>query len=310
MARNTTQTSKKKAGGVVRPPISIIGPGKVGVALAKLARSAGYRIAAVAGRDPGRTQQAAAEIGPETRALAPVEAASASELIFLTVSDAAIRSVAEQLASAGALKEDSVLVHCSGALTSEILAGLWGSRSIAVASFHPLQSFPTVERAEANLPGSHCFLEGDDRALDVLEAFGADIGTHCVRIETPSKALYHAGAVIACNYLCALMDTALEVTEAAGIERSIAWPALQPLIQSTLDNIGRLGPAGALTGPIQRGDGETVAVHLRALEKSAPDLRSLYCALGDRTLDLATQGGATTALTAEAVKKLRRLLQP
>lgn len=301
-------SEKKRAGIAARPSISIIGPGKLGVALAKLARSAGYRVTAVAGRDRGRAQVAAAAIGPETQALTPVEAASTSDLIFLTVSDSAIRAVAEDLAAAAAISDGSILVHCSGALTSEILASVQEDRQVAVASFHPLQTFPTVARAEADLPGSSCFLEGDARALEVLEVFGAEIGTQCVRIETRAKVLYHAGAVIACNYLCALMDAALSATEAAGVERTTAWPALQPLIQSTFENIGLLGPAAALTGPIQRGDGETVALHLRAIEESAPELGTLYRALGLHTLELATREEAPAKLSLKDAQELRRLL--
>ena len=299
----------KRADSGARPSIAIIGPGKVGVALAKLACAKGYRVTAVGGRDPLKVRAAADEIGPETQALTSVEAAGAVDLVFLTVSDAAIQAVAEELAAAKALSAGSVLVHCSGALTSEILAPVKGSAEFAVASFHPLQTFPSVERAETDLPGSHCFLEGDARALDVLERFGADLGIHCVRIETEAKVLYHAGAVIACNYLCTLMDAALCSSEAAGIERATAWPAFEPLIRSTLENIGRLGPAAALTGPIQRGERDTVAMHLRALEEAAPELGALYRVLGLRTLDLALQGRATDELPSQDIRELRRLLR-
>ncbi len=289
---------------MLRPTISVIGPGKVGIALARLASSAGYRVVALAGRDLPRTEAAAAEISAETRALPPAEAARASELVFLTVSDSSIEGLARDLADAAALNDGSVLVHCSGSLTSEILAPAQRDRAVAVASFHPLQTFPSVEQAETSLPGSHCFLEGDPRALEVLEVFGAAIGTHCVRIETRAKVLYHSGAVIACNYFCALMDAALSATEAAGIDRRIAWPALQPLVQTTLDNITQLGSGAALTGPIQRGDAETVELQLRALGDSAPELRTLYQALGVWTLDLAKRTGSLDETSAEALRQV------
>lgn len=289
-----------------RPSISILGPGKVGVALAKLARSVGYEVAAVGARNLGEARAAAGQLGPETLALDMARAASTAELIFLTVSDSAIEGVAKELAAAAAIKDGSVLVHCSGALTSEILAPVRENNQVALASFHPLQTFPTVESAEANLPGSFCFLEGEDHALEMLEVFGAEIGAHCTRIETQAKPLYHAGAVIACNYLCTLMEAALSATEAAGIERTTAWPALQPLILSTLANIGHLGPAAALTGPIARGDDKTVALHLRALTSTPPELQSLYRSLGVATLDLATKENSDMK---QAVEDLRRLLR-
>lgn len=289
---------------MTRPSISIIGPGKVGTALAKLAFAAGYCVGAMGGRVASRVAEAAATVGGQTQALSIAEAAAASELVFLTVSDSAIESVAGELARTGSMKDGSVLVHCSGALTSERLAPVQSNPSVAVASFHPLQTFPTVESALASLPGSHCFLEGDARAIEMLEDFGAALGTHCVRIETHAKVLYHAGAVFACNYLCSLIDVALSANEAAGIDRGVAMTALRPLIETTLDNIARLGPEAALTGPIQRGDSRTVEMHVRALAQVNPQFEQLYRVLGARTLELAERSNPTDEATLAAMRRV------
>jgi predicted short-subunit dehydrogenase-like oxidoreductase (DUF2520 family) len=98
------------------------------------------------------------------------------------------------------------------------------------------------------------------------------------------------------------MDAALSATEAAGIPRDVAWPGLQPLVQATLENVAMLGPEAALTGPIKRGDHETVEAHLRALSESAPDLVPLYRALGARTLDLAIRSGDLDDASVEALR--------
>jgi predicted short-subunit dehydrogenase-like oxidoreductase (DUF2520 family) len=270
-----------------RPSISMIGPGKVGTALARLAAAEGYTINAIGGRDAAQAKAAAILVGEQTRALSIEEAAAASEVVILAVSDSAIEEVALDLARGGSMQDGSMLVHCSGALTSELLFPVKVNASVSVASFHPLQTFPTLESAMTSLPGSHCFLEGDDRALEMLEVFGAALGTQCVRIETDAKVLYHAGAVLACNYLCSLIDAALGANEAAGIGRGTAMMALRPLIETTLSNIVNLGPAAALTGPIQRGDAQTVDLHMRTLEDAAPNLARLYQALGESTLSLA-----------------------
>lgn len=289
-----------------RPAISLIGPGKVGTALGGLARAAGYRVVAFGGRDVSRAEIAARSIGVDTQACSIVEAAGAGDLVFLTVSDAAIESTAQRIIDAGALRGDAVLVHCSGALTSEVLCGARSVGNVAVASFHPLQTFPTVASARADLPGSQAFLEGDSRALESLERFGEAIGVHCVRIETRAKVLYHAGAVIACNYASVLMDAALTSMEAAGIPRDTAWPALAPLVRATLVNVAELGPAAALTGPIQRGDARTVALHVRALSEQAPSLVPLYRTMGDWAVGLAQRSGS---LDAEAAQIVREALQ-
>ncbi len=290
-----------------RPAICVIGPGKVGTALGRLAVRAGYRVAAVGGRDPDRAREAAVAIDPGTLALAPAEAAGLAELLFITVSDAQIEGVAGALAAARAVRPNAIVVHCSGALTSEILEGLRSGPDVALASFHPLQTFPSVESAVTNLPGSHCFLEGDPRALETLASFCVAIGARPVQIDTGAKALYHASAVMACNYLTALMDAALTAIEAAGIERETGWDALAPLVEATLDNVARLGPLDALTGPIQRGDAETVAVHLQALRERTPHLEALYRTLGDWTVGLASRGGT---LDADALAALRSALSP
>jgi predicted short-subunit dehydrogenase-like oxidoreductase (DUF2520 family) len=295
----------------VRPRLSVIGPGKVGTALATLARDAGYRVHAVAGRNEARSRAAAKELGPDVSVLSPVEAAATSELLLLTVSDSAIPALVEELVAGARLNPGSVVVHCSGALASDVLSPLRGlgalggaEEPVALASFHPLQTFPTVAAALVSLPGSHCFLEGDARAVEVLEALGGAIGAKCVRIETDAKVLYHAAAVMASNYLCALMDAALAAHEASGIDRETGMAALRPLVQSTLDNIATMGPEAALTGPIQRGDVLTIKLHLKALAEASPDLEALYRLLGQRTIALATKSGALDRTTQEELSQV------
>lgn len=295
----------------VRPRLSVIGPGKVGIALATLARDAGYRVHAVAGRNEARSRVAAEELGPDVSVVSPVEAAATAELLLLTVSDAAIPALVDELLAGGRLTPGCVVAHCSGAVTSEVLAPLRAlgalggvDEQVAVASFHPLQTFPTVAAARGSLPGSHCFLEGDANAVEVLEALGGAIGAKCVRIQTDAKVLYHAAAVMASNYLCALLDAALATHEASGIDRETGMAALRPLVQSTLDNIATMGPEAALTGPIQRGDVPTVKLHLTALADASPDLEALYRLLGERTIALATNSGALDRPTQEELSQL------
>jgi predicted short-subunit dehydrogenase-like oxidoreductase (DUF2520 family) len=193
------------------------------------------------------------------------------------------------------------VAHCSGALSSECLAPARRELGCHLASFHPLQSFPTVEAALASVPGSYCFGEGDEAALVALEELGAAIGVHCVRIETEHKALYHAAAVMACNYLTGLMDASLALAASARIDRAVAWQALEPLIRATFENISELGAEAALTGPIARGDRRTVKNHLTALDRNARELSDLYRALGSWTVDVALRKGSIDERTARAL---------
>jgi len=288
-----------------KPSIAIIGAGKVGTAVGVLAVRAGYRVTAVAERDRRRAQEAAGRIGAEVPALSPHDAARRGELVLLTVPDDAIEATCDELVTARAFARGSLVAHCSGALSSECLAPARRELGCHVASFHPLQSFPTVEVALASLPGSYCFGEGDEVALTALEALGAAIGARCVRIDTEHKALYHAAAVMACNYLTGLLDAALALAASARIERRTAWQALEPLIRATVENISKLGTEAALTGPIARGDSRTVTSQLALLDQSTPELSDLYRALGRWTVGLALRKGSIE--TAEAGSLLEAL---
>jgi len=284
-----------------KPSIAIIGAGKVGTAIGALAVRAGYRVTAVADRDRRRAEQAAERIGAELPVLSPREAAGRAELVLLAVPDDVVESSCRELVAARAFARGSLVAHCSGALSSECLDSARRELGCQVASFHPLQSFPTVEAALLSLPGSYCFGEGDETALAALEDLGSAIGARCVRIDTPHKPLYHAAAVMACNYLTGLMDAALGLAATARIERRTAWQALEPLIRATVENISKLGTEAALTGPIARGDRRTVAAHLAALDESAPELSRLYRALGSWTVDLAQRKGSIEETTARSL---------
>jgi len=288
-----------------RPSIAIIGAGRVGTALGVLARRSGYRVEAIAGRDPERLRTSARFIGGEVRICGPVEASATADFVFLTTPDDVLEEVAAELSAGGGLRAGGILAHCSGALTSEVLASARGAAGCGVASFHPLQTFPNLDAAIAALPGSHCFIEGDASAVDRLAAFGADLGLRCVSIEREAKVLYHAAAVLACNYLVTLMDAALSLDERAGIEREVAWEALETLVQATLRNVSELGTEAALTGPIARGDVETVRRHLAALEGGArEELTSLYRALGLWTVDLARRHGRAPEADLRSLRQL------
>ncbi len=284
-----------------KPDISIIGAGVVGVSLGILAVRAGYRVAAIASRSESSALKAAGLIGPEASVCSTSEAAVRGELVLLTVDDDSIADVACELADADAVRCGTVFAHCSGALSSEVLAPI-AARGGRTASMHPLQTFPSILIAVDALPGCHCFCEGDPTALTMVMQFAGDIGCVPVELDADRKALYHAAACMACNYLATLQEAAIATAMLAGIGAEPARKALAPLIAATVSNISKLGPAESLTGPIARGDTQTVAGHIEALDVVDPDLASLYRQLGRRTVKLAQKAGRIDTETA------RRLL--
>lgn len=284
------------------PDIAIIGPGKVGVTIALAAKNNGYRIVALAGRNKKRAQEAANIIGNDIMVCAPFEAVREAQLILLTVTDEAIEPLCKELATNNAFSDGQIVAHCSGTLTSGILASARDLGGAEIASAHPLQTFPTVELAVKAMPGTFWFCEGDKHALEVLGQLIQRTGGKPNIIPSASKVLYHCALVIACNYLTSLMDVALNVAERANLDRQLAWRAFSPLIQSTIANIGHLGTASALTGPIARGDVDTVVRHLHALSDTNEEIAEIYKVLGNWTIQLAIQKGLSPE-RAEALSK-------
>jgi predicted short-subunit dehydrogenase-like oxidoreductase (DUF2520 family) len=175
---------------------------------------------------------------------------------------------------------------------------------------HPLQTFPSVDAGIERLPGTYCFIEGDERAVAALEGLAGAISAKPMRTTAEGKALYHASAAVASNYLVALLDAAaglmaMSVPANAGMNRAAAIAALEPLVRATVENVMAMGPARALTGPIARGDAGTIQRHLEAMGRATPELLPAYCAMGKLTLELALRAGG---LEDAAAAKIARLL--
>ncbi|MCD4825749.1 MAG: DUF2520 domain-containing protein [Phycisphaerae bacterium] len=269
-----------------RPDISIIGPGKVGSAMARVAFRVGYRIAAIAGGSDGnRTARLAESL--DAKAMHSAEAAAAGQLVLLTVRDGVIESVCRQLAAAGGLAKKPMVVHCSGALDCEVLASA-KKCGCGVASMHPLQTFPSVEAAIERLPGTYWFLEGDAAVTEILGELAHAMGGHSVNISPQAKPLYHAAAVMSSNYITTLLDTAGRLLQKIGLSDQQARQAIGPLVHAAVKNALTQGTPEALTGPIARGDVGTVAKHIEAMGKlDEDDILRLYRAVGTQTTGIA-----------------------
>ncbi len=288
-----------------RETVSIIGAGVVGTALACLAHRAGYRIAAVASRTLDSARHACNMLGRNVAVPDPAEAARQGQIVLITTTDDAIETVCRALADEGAFQPGSVVAHCCGALSSDVLSPAREQCGAHVGSVHPMQTFPTTASALSHFAGTWCFCEGDEPAAAVLTDLFRAIGGRVERISTANKVLYHAAAVMACNYLVVLLEAAGELAKHAGIDRTQAMAAMRPLISATIDNVNRFGPTEALTGPIVRGDTETVEKHLSAVREVSTELADLYRHLGRRALSIAMLKGS---LEESAAGRLHELL--
>lgn len=283
--------------------IGVIGPGKVGSSFALKAKRAGLNLAAIGGRNPERVALASSLLGSDVFCGSIAESASKADIVMIAVSDDAIETVCAQLVEGKALKKGMVVAHFSGALTSNALARA-KAQGCFVASTHPLKSF-AQGGTSADQTGEYWFLEGDEEALTVLESIIESIGGNVARITKEAKPLYHAASVIACNYLTGLLDVAFELMRDTGVEREVAEEALMPLVRGTVENISKIGTKRALTGPISRGDKETVALHLEHLANTGNEtFTDVYKTMGRATVEIACAKGGIDEVTATAMRAL------
>lgn len=258
-----------------RSQFALVGPGRAGMAVALALAARGWRATAVAGRssEAESTRRAATALGAPA---VPVEVVGRdSELAVIATPDGEIAGAAAALAPS--LQPGALVVHLSGARSlHELDAVLHARPDVEVASLHPLQSLPSGEVGQHRLAGAWCAIEG----AAGVERLAVTLGMRPFRLDPADRVRYHAAACVASNHLVALLGQVERLAEAAGVPAA----AFLPLVRATLANVDELGLAAALTGPVARGDADTVAAHLDSLP---PDERDTYRALAAAALRLA-----------------------
>lgn len=273
--------------------IAIVGLGRVGTALAVLLWREGFRDLQVCDHNPSKIKALTEMLGaPITVCPTPGEAVAGADLVLLAVQDRYIAEVAQSLAEDPMCESRAgcYFAHLSGSLTSEVLDSLAAMNAITF-SLHPLQSVADAEGGVKVLAGSYFSFEGDERAFPVAETMVSACGGKLVRLAAADKVLYHAAAVVSSNFFIALEEMAISMMAGIGVDADTARRMLLPLIRGSFENLERVSPAEALTGPIVRGDNRTVAAHLATLQEKFPDYVSAYRLLAGLNLDLAMQKG-------------------
>ncbi len=282
--------------------IALIGLGKVGTAMAVLLGKAGYPVVSLYDVSAEALGRAASLTGVPA-AIGAFEAAAAADAVFITTADDRIHEVCRGLAARGCFRGGQTVVHMSGAGGLDLLEPARGAGALR-ASIHPMQSFADSATALENLPGSVFGVTADEPAREWAVRVVLSLGGTPFFVEEGNKALYHAAACMASNYLTTLIRQVETVYEAIGLSREEALGAFWPLVRGTLRNIEALGTAGALTGPVARGDAGTVEKHLRAFRETLPHLLEVYCVLGNLTVDLAREKGTLTPEQAERLQSI------
>jgi len=274
----------------MKPTLTIIGSGHLARTLGRLWHDhGGVEVRDVLSRSPDNAKAARDFIGGG-RPLQDYADLAEADIYLIATPDDQIARCCEQLAASGLVKPGVVVFHCSGALPSAVLAPAAAGGALT-ASIHPVRSFASPEQVALSFAGTWCGVEGDKAALAVLRPLFTRIGAKLVDIDPAAKTVYHAAAVFACNYLVTLLDVAVQAYGHAGIARDVAMQMMAPLVHKTVDQAFAAGTPAALSGPIARGDMETVARQQAAVSAWDADKGELYALLAKETLALAQRRG-------------------
>lgn len=261
--------------------VTIVGPGNFGTSLAVSLKRAGYVIeSVVAGHTQSshkRAKALAREVGAVVR---PNLKGSTATVIWFCVSDSQIANASAEYAESRHSAKGLIALHSSGALTSNELAS-FRQKGAAVASVHPLMTFVCGSRP--SLAGVPFAVEGDAVAVRNARRIVEDLGGMYYPIQKADKPAYHAWGAFASPLLTSLLAASERVAELAGVDRKSARRRMMPILLQTLANYASFGAPGAFSGPIVRGDVETLRKHLDVLRK-VPALRDAYVALAKAAL--------------------------
>lgn len=284
---------------MAQPGVAIVGAGRMGQGLALALGRAGHAVTLI-------SRSSHPVIPPLRRHEGPrAEALRTANVVLLAVPDRAISPLAGELAAEGAIGRGHAVLHLSGLRDREALVAL-AATGAALGSLHPLQTLSDPATAPERFAGAFAGVEGDSRAISIAETLARSLGMTPVHIPSGAKPAYHAGATFAANYTTALVAVAERLALAAGIPPAVARRLYLPLFRGAAANL-EAGPVAALTGPVRRGDVETVRAHLAALGAGE---RELYILLAREALKLAREAGLDPAAAARMAEALGETFSP
>jgi predicted short-subunit dehydrogenase-like oxidoreductase (DUF2520 family) len=282
---------------------TLIGAGRLGRALGRLLVNDGWEPRGITARSLASARQAVAFIGGGEASTSNRRAVAQGALILIATPDSAIAPLARELARAKVAWRGRIVAHTSGALSSlalEPLARL-GART---ASLHPLASVADSRAGVESLEGTPFAIEGAPGAVRPLKSLVQGLHGVPVTIPRQAKVLYHLIACLLSNDLVALLSIGIDTARGLGLSRREAARLYLPLVKGTVENVVRLGPVKALTGPVSRGDMTTLRLHAEVLRTLPPDLRRLHRVLALRSTLLAQEAGTITPETAHRLARL------
>lgn len=269
--------------------VGIVSAGRVGAVLGAAWAAAGHHVTGASGISRESVRRAE-QLLPGVALAPPDEVTAAADLVLLAVPDDVLSGLVTGLAAAGCFRPGQIVVHTSGARGVAPLAPATAHGVLPLA-LHPAMTFTGRVEDVARLAGCCVGVTaavGDEAAWSVGEALALELGSEPVRIPEDVRALYHAALAHGANHLVTLVRDCVDLLERAGLAPADRLAA--PLLSAALDNALRHGDR-ALTGPVARGDVDTVRTHLRVLSDAEDDLVATYRALATRTAHRAAKAG-------------------
>ena len=288
----------------MKPSISLIGAGAAGSALVIALSRKGYPIATISSRRLESAQACAALCGAAHATSDNLSACRSGDILILATPDRLITPVCEALAQAAGFTPAQLVLHLSGALSSDCLSAA-ATAGADTCAMHPLQTLAQPLEGARLLETAWFCLEGEAPAVARARELVEQLSGRVLTIAKQQRTLYHAALCVASNYLVVLEQLAVDMLIQAGVEQSAALPALMPLIRGTTENLAACGLPNALTGPISRGDAVTVEAHLHMIQQRCPSYLPLYRDLGRQALRIAAEKGR---MTQEGAARLTDLL--
>ena len=287
------------SGDDIRRPVAVIGAGAVGGSLARRLAVRQVPVRAVLSSRRASARELAADVGAAVASDDVRDLPSDVRRVFLCVPDDALPGVAAELAEVDHPWSDTIVAHTSGARPAGDLQAL-DRVGASLLSFHPVQSFATPN-ASAAFDGIYIGVEGHEVGIRYGSALARRLGATPFPLTAESKTRVHCAAALASNGFTALLAVVQEVLGTAGLDAADATSVVQPLVDQTWENLRSNPPDDALTGPVVRGDRETVGSHVHTLRNGLSHLLPIYVALVTEQVRVAVRGGRLRPETAAAI---------
>ncbi len=284
--------------------ISIIGAGRLGTSLGAALSKKGYRIKSLSCKTARSAEESRTIIGQGKASADNIQTAKSGDILFLCLPDEEILKVGKELNNANINWSGRFIFHCSGLLSSEVLEP-FSAKGASTASIHPIQSIDHQKSPPEQFENIYFGLEGEIEALKMSQEIIQRLGGRSLIIKAKDKAVYHAACSIASNFLVVLLDMASSLLTRIDLPEDQAFQVLCPLVKGTLHNVKKFNIRSSLTGPVIRGDRESVEKHLEALRKFPP-YDQTYTSLASLALEIARR---EKKLSAQKIKALKDLLE-